>query len=135
MKALGLNHWLGLPSTTGPVNAGFSEGRSGLRVSPSPERLEPICGVIGNPLSRVTMPLNCQPLTACRPIVRTAIRSAPDRLACCAAFKRRWAPVALTVVAVENHLRLVAGLRAGQRGIHVEILRPRVVGAEFAGRG
>ena len=29
---------------TGPVNDGFREGRSGLRVSPSPERFEPITG-------------------------------------------------------------------------------------------
>ena len=47
----------------GPVNDGFSDGRSGLRVSPSPERFEPITGVNGNPLSKVRIPFNCQPPT------------------------------------------------------------------------
>src|ERR1700674_2467578 len=28
-NALGLNHWASVPSTTGPVNDGLSEGRSG----------------------------------------------------------------------------------------------------------
>ena len=45
LNAFGLNHWPGFPSTTGPVNAGFNEGLSGLRVSPSPERFAPITGV------------------------------------------------------------------------------------------
>src|ERR1039457_3337703 len=38
LKAQGLNHWLGLPRTTGPPKAELMEGRSGLRVSPSSER-------------------------------------------------------------------------------------------------
>ncbi len=40
-------------------------------------------------------------------------------------------PVAVQIVAVHHHLRLVVGLRAGERGIHVQILRPGVVRAEL----
>ena len=35
IKALGLNHCACCPSTTGPLNAGFKDGRSGFLVSPS----------------------------------------------------------------------------------------------------
>ncbi len=45
--------------------------------------------------------------------------------------QRRRAPIAAQIVAVQNHLRLVLGLRAGESGIHVEILRPGVIGAEL----
>src|SRR5437667_12476567 len=65
-KALGLNHevltvksWL--PGTTGPVKDGFSEGRSGFLVLPSPERLEPSSGVNGKPVNIVAIPFTCQP--------------------------------------------------------------------------
>src|SRR5712691_2573220 len=34
VKAAGLNHWFGFPRTTGPVNAGFRNTRTGLSVSP-----------------------------------------------------------------------------------------------------
>src|ERR1700685_3605929 len=61
-KALGLNHSVGLPMMTGPVKLVLKLGRSGLRVSPSPERFEPTCGVNGNPLSSVVIRLTCQPL-------------------------------------------------------------------------
>lgn len=61
MYAFGLNHWFGDPMITGPVKAGFIEGLSGLLPSPFPERLDPSWGVKGNPLSKVTMPFNCQP--------------------------------------------------------------------------
>src|SRR5579863_5686385 len=57
-KAAGLNHWSGFPVTTGPVKAGFIEGRSGFLVSPSPDRLDPIRGVKGKPERNVPMPLN-----------------------------------------------------------------------------
>src|ERR1039458_10595378 len=60
-NALGLNHWFGLPTTTGPLNAGFRDGRSGFRVSPSPERFEPIWGVNGKPLNNVAIPSSCHP--------------------------------------------------------------------------
>src|SRR5713101_1685334 len=48
-KALGSNHCFGFPSTTGPVNEGLRNARTGLRVSPSFEGLYPSCGVNGNP--------------------------------------------------------------------------------------
>jgi len=35
INAVGLNHWLGFPNTSGPVKLGFTNGRTGLRVSPS----------------------------------------------------------------------------------------------------
>src|ERR1700722_16871863 len=63
LNAAGLNHWFGLPNTTGPEKAGLREGRSGFLVSPSPDRFDPICGVNGNPSSSETIVLNCQPLT------------------------------------------------------------------------
>ena len=128
------------PVTTGPVNDGFSEGRSGLRVSPSPERFEPICGVNGKPLSRVAMPFNCQPPTslAAAPLVLPSSACRAERQLIAAGnaglsgdVQRRRPPVAPQIVAVQNHLRLVARLRAGQRRIHVQILRPGVVGAEL----
>ena len=34
LKAAGLNHWFGLPVTTLPVKSVFTNGRTGLRVSP-----------------------------------------------------------------------------------------------------
>ena len=39
MKALGLNQALGVLIRARPPKAGFTEGRSGLRVSPSPYRI------------------------------------------------------------------------------------------------
>src|ERR1700682_1262237 len=48
-KALGSNHCFGVPRTTGPVNVGFRNGRTGLRVSPLFEGLYPSSGVNGNP--------------------------------------------------------------------------------------
>jgi len=37
LKACGLYHRFGLPVITGPLKAGFQEGRSGLLPSPSPD--------------------------------------------------------------------------------------------------
>ena len=37
----------------------------------------------------------------------------------------------LQIIAVQHHLRLIVGLRAGQPGIHVQVLRPGVVAAEL----
>src|ERR1700731_3489127 len=48
-NALGLNHSVGFPRTTGPVKVGLRNGRTGLRVSPLPEGLYPSWGVNGNP--------------------------------------------------------------------------------------
>src|ERR1035437_3072232 len=61
MKAFGLNHWLGLPVRTEPVNEGFKETRSGFLISPSPERFEPTRGVKGKPDKNVPIPFNCHP--------------------------------------------------------------------------
>jgi len=33
MNASGLNHWPGLPKTTGPEKSGFTNRRTGLRLS------------------------------------------------------------------------------------------------------
>src|SRR5579884_85362 len=60
-KAAGLKYWFGPPRITGPVNAGFHDGRTGLRVSPLLEGLKPSWGVNGNPDWAVTMPLSDQP--------------------------------------------------------------------------
>ena len=60
-KAWGLNQRLGSPVITGPLNAGFRLGTSGLAVSPEPERFEPIVGVKGNPDWAVRMPFHCHP--------------------------------------------------------------------------
>src|SRR5258708_34036060 len=49
-KALGSNHFSGLPRITGPLKAGFQFGTSGLSVSPVPEVFAPTCGVKGKPL-------------------------------------------------------------------------------------
>src|ERR1700686_317139 len=61
MKALGLNHWVWVPSTTRPAKEGFNEGRSGFRVLPSPEMFAPITGVKGKPVIKDAMPFACQP--------------------------------------------------------------------------
>ena len=66
-KALGLNHALGVLSKRGPLKAGLTEGRSGFRVSPSPDQFEPIWGVKGKPLSKLAMPFNCQPFASFSP--------------------------------------------------------------------
>src|SRR5438128_11010231 len=63
-KALGLNHWLGVPRMTGPLKAGFRLGTSGMAVSPDPERFEPTVGVKGNPDCAVRMPFHCHPPTS-----------------------------------------------------------------------
>ena len=47
--AFGSNQRVGVPSLLGPEKAGLSEGRSGIRVSPLPEMLAPINGVMGKP--------------------------------------------------------------------------------------
>ena len=47
-NAFGSNHCAWSPSMTGPEKPGFTDGRSGFRVSPSPDRFEPVCGVKGN---------------------------------------------------------------------------------------
>src|SRR5262245_44164652 len=60
-NAFGSYHCVGCRSSTGPVNDGSSDGRSGFLVSASPDRFEPICGVNGKPLNSVTMVLNCHP--------------------------------------------------------------------------
>ena len=62
LKALGLNHWFGVPSMTGPEKAGFQLGRSGSPVFPSPDRLLPVRGENAKPLSAVRIELSCQPL-------------------------------------------------------------------------
>src|SRR6266516_2393292 len=49
-KALGSNHWSGLPKITGPLQEGFQLGTSGFWLSPVPELLEPTVGVKGKPL-------------------------------------------------------------------------------------
>ena len=49
---------------TGPEKAGFQFGRSGFAVFPSPDRLLPVKGPKGKPLSAVKMELICQPLTS-----------------------------------------------------------------------
>ena len=41
-------------------------------------------------------------------------------------------PIALQIVGVHHHLRLVVGLRAGKRRIDIQILRPGVVGAKLS---
>src|SRR5262249_54881986 len=61
-KAAGSNHCDGFFKRTGPENNEFTSGRSGFLVFPSPDRFAPIWGVKGNPLNRVVMPFNCQPL-------------------------------------------------------------------------
>src|SRR5208283_5891223 len=63
-NALGLKYWLGPPRVTGPEKAGFQEGRTGLRESPSLDGLKPSCGVKGKPVCAVTTPAICQPPTS-----------------------------------------------------------------------
>jgi len=63
LKALGLNHWFGVPSMTGPVKAAFQFGRSGFPVFPSQDRLLPVRGPNGKPLSTVTIELTCHPVS------------------------------------------------------------------------
>src|ERR1019366_10072500 len=60
-NAFGLNHWVELPSITGSVNAGFQDGRTGLRESPSFDGLKLNCGVKGKPDCKVTMLFNVHP--------------------------------------------------------------------------
>ena len=60
-KAFGLNHSVCLPTIMGPEKLGFTDGRSGILVSPSPDRFDPTSGVNGNPLKKVLMPFSCQP--------------------------------------------------------------------------
>src|ERR1700692_2358696 len=55
LNAFASNHLVVPPRITGPVNAGFQLGRTGLRVSPSLEGLKLSCGVQGNPDWLVTM--------------------------------------------------------------------------------
>src|SRR5438046_994610 len=68
INAFGSNHWVCFPSNTGPEKDGFSDGRSGFRVFPSPDRLVPICGVKGKPLNNVAIPFSCQPLMILFPL-------------------------------------------------------------------
>jgi hypothetical protein len=42
VNAFGSNHCACRPGMTGPVKSGLREGRSGLRVSPLPDRFEPV---------------------------------------------------------------------------------------------
>src|SRR5215472_2923069 len=60
-NAFGLKYWLGPPSITLPENAGFHDGRTGLRLSPLFDGLNPSCGVNGNPDWIVSIPVNVQP--------------------------------------------------------------------------
>src|SRR6266571_4612189 len=76
-KALGLNHWLGVPKITGPLKAGFRLGTSGLAISPFPERFEPTVGVKRKPVWAVTI-LYTIPLPAANQLIhRSAGRPAP----------------------------------------------------------
>src|SRR5437660_3362894 len=61
MNAFGSNHCVCFRGSTLPEKDGFSEGRSGFRVFPSPDRFEPSCDVNGKPLNKVVIPFNCQP--------------------------------------------------------------------------
>src|ERR1700722_14568186 len=61
MKACGLNHWAEVPRITEPVKAGFHEGRTGLRESPSFDGLKLSCGVKGKPDCAVTIRLSVHP--------------------------------------------------------------------------
>src|ERR1035441_9851660 len=45
--------------------------------------------------------------------------------------QRGRAPVSRQIVAVHDHLCLILSLRAGQPGIHVQVLGPGVIGAKF----
>src|SRR5262249_5896843 len=60
-SAFGSNHCVCFFSSTGPVNDGFTSGRSGFLVLPSPDRFAPTCGVNGKPLSNVVMTFSCHP--------------------------------------------------------------------------
>src|SRR5262249_46165002 len=43
----------------------------------------------------------------------------------------RWSPVSAQIVAVHDHLRLVLRLGNRKGGVHVQILRPRIVAADL----
>ena len=62
-KALGSNHWSGLPKITGPLKFGFQLGTSDWLESPVPEGLEPTKGVKGNPPCQLKISFHCQPPT------------------------------------------------------------------------
>src|SRR5579871_568599 len=49
-NAAGLKYWFGVPGINAPLKSGFQEGRTGLRLSPSPEGLNPRAGVKGKPV-------------------------------------------------------------------------------------
>src|SRR5436305_11057890 len=61
-KAAGLNHCVCFLVSTDPLNNGFTSGRSGFLVFPSPDRFAPIWGVNGKPLNNVVMPFSFQHL-------------------------------------------------------------------------
>ena len=48
-----------------------------------------------------------------------------------ARIQRGWPPVPAQIISVHHHLRLIAGLRAGERRIDIEIFRPGVAGPEL----
>src|SRR5438067_4721260 len=60
-KALGSNHWSGLPKITGPLKFGFQFGTSDWLESPVPDGLEPTSGVKGKPPCQLKIPFHCQP--------------------------------------------------------------------------
>ena len=103
--------------------------------------LEPTSGVNGKPLISVVMVLKTQPLTSlsstplgiCQPMLPTSkgqfIAGRQVRLVRC--IQRRRPPVLAQVKAIQNHLRLIVGLRPGRRGVYVQTLRPGVIGAEL----
>ena len=99
---------VGRSLTIGPVKDGFSEGRSGLRVSPSPERFEPIWGVNGKPLSRVSDAVQLPAAQRAGPSSERQLVASPKSWPA-ARRSRPTAPIAAHIVAVEHHLRLVAG--------------------------
>src|SRR5581483_5150595 len=63
INASGLKYCSGLLSITLPRKSGLTEGRTGLRLSPLFDGLNPSCGVNGRPDCRLTMALVVQPLT------------------------------------------------------------------------
>src|SRR5581483_1231646 len=63
-NAFGLKYSFAPPRITGPVNAVFHDGRTGLRVSPLFDGLKPSCGVKGKPDCREAMLLSDQPFVS-----------------------------------------------------------------------